>query len=68
MSIYYQSEAYKNGLQLGDTIVAVNNKKIENLTDKKFYEELKKEGKAIKLTIRRNLKQTDISFKLRYLL
>ena len=39
MSIYYQSEAYKNGLQLGDTIVAVNNKKIENLTDKKFRSE-----------------------------
>ena len=68
MSIYYQSEAYKNGLQLGDTIIAINNKKLDNLTDKKFYEELKDEGKTIKLTILRNQKHMDITFKLKYLL
>ena len=68
MSIYYQSEAYKNGLQLGDTIMAINNKKLENMNDKEFYKELKKERKTTKLTILRNQKQTDISFKLRYLL
>jgi C-terminal processing protease CtpA/Prc len=68
LSIYYQSEAYKNGLKLGDTIIAINNKKLKKMTDKKFYEELKHEGKTIKLTILRNQKHLDITFKSKYLI
>lgn len=68
MSIYYQSEAYKNGLQLGDTIVAINDKKVNDLTDKQFYNEQKDKGKKIKLTVLRKNKQSDISFVLKHLL
>ncbi|MGC3979121.1 MAG: aspartyl protease family protein [Paludibacteraceae bacterium] len=68
MSIYYQSEAYKNGLQLGDTIIAINNRKLDSLTDKEFYKELKTKGKIVKLTTIRNQKHIDIIFKLNYLL
>ncbi len=68
LSLYYQSEAYKNGVQLGDTIVSINDKKILNLTDKQFYDELKKERETIKITVLRDNKQRDISFALKYLL
>lgn len=68
MSIYYQSEAYKNGLELGDTIIAINNKQLANMTDKEFYKELKRKGKTIKLTILRNNKHIDVTFKSEYLL
>ena len=68
MSIYYQSDAYKNGIQLGDTIISINDKMVQNLTDKKFYDELTGEGKKVKLTVLRGNKQSDFTFELKHLL
>jgi len=68
MSIYYQSDAFKNGVQLGDSIVLINNKKVTDLSDKELQEELKGEGKAIKLTIVRNKKRIKSIFVQNYLL
>jgi len=68
MSVYYQSEAYKNGLRLGDTIVSINNKKLIYLSEQEFYNELKLEGKTIKLTVLRSGESVDILFLLKYLL
>ena len=68
MSIYYQSDAYKNGIQLGDTIISINDKMVQNLTDKKFYDELTDEGKKVKLTVLRGNKQSDFTFELKHLL
>ncbi len=67
MSIYYQSDAYKNGIRLGDTIVSINNKKVRDLTEQEFYNEMKKEGKQIKVTVLRSGKYIDILFVLMYL-
>jgi len=67
-SIYYQSEAYKNGIRLGDTIVSINNKKISDLTERKFYNEMKSEGKEITITVLRNEKTIHISLLLKYML
>lgn len=66
-SIYYQSEAYKNGLQLGDTIININNQKIEDLTDNEFYSILKNRDK-VTLTITRDKKELKVSFTPEYLL
>lgn len=68
MSIYYQSGAYKNGLRLGDTIVSINNKNVKDLSEQDFNNEMKEEGKQIKLTIIRDNKPKEISFYLKYLL
>lgn len=68
MSIYYQSDAYKSGIQLGDTIVSVNNKKVKDLSEQELKNEMKEEGKQVKLTILRNKKPIEISFYLKYLL
>lgn len=68
MSIYYQSDAYKNGLRLGDTIVSINNKNVKDLSEQDFNNEMKEEGKQIKLTIIRDNKPKEISFYLKYLL
>lgn len=68
MSVYYQSDAYKNGIKIGDTIVAINEKKVKDLTEKEFYEQMKGERKQIKVTVLRNENPVDISFYLRYLL
>jgi hypothetical protein len=67
-TIYYQSEAYMNGLRLGDSIVSINNKKVRELTEQEFNEEMKAEGKEIKMTLLRNEGLIDISFTLKYLL
>ncbi|WP_108823095.1 aspartyl protease family protein [Dysgonomonas sp. Marseille-P4361] len=66
-SIYYQSEAHQNGLQLGDTIIKINNKDIGGLTDSEFYNILRNRDKVI-LTITRNEKESKISFTPKYLL
>jgi|GEM_PF-5152582 len=66
--ICYQSEVYKNGLELGDSIVSINNKKVSEMTEKEFYNEMKQEGKEIKLTVKRDNKFIDIPFTLKYLL
>lgn len=68
MSIYYQSGAYKNGLRLGDTIVSINSKNVKDLSEQDFNNEMKEEGKQIKLTIIRDNKPKEISFYLKYLL
>ncbi len=68
MSIYYQSDAYKNGIRLGDTIVSINNKKVKDLTEKEFFNEMKEEGKQIKVTVLRRGEYIDILFVLMYLL
>jgi hypothetical protein len=68
MSIYYQSEAYKSGIRLGDSIVSINNKKVKDLSEQEFKDEMKEEGKQVKLTILRNKKPIEISFYLKYLL
>ena len=67
-AIYYQSEAYKNGLRLGDTIVSINNKKISELTEQEFYKEMKLKRDEMKLSVVRNKQQIDISFVLKCLL
>jgi hypothetical protein len=68
MSIYYQSDAYKSGIRLGDTIVSINNKRLKDLSELEFKDEMKDEGKQVKLTILRNKKPIEISFYLKYLL
>ncbi len=68
MSIYYQSAAFKNGVQLGDSIILINNKKVTDLSDKELQEELKGEGKTIRLTIVRNKKRINRTFVQNYLL
>lgn len=68
MSVYYQSDAYKNGIKLGDRIVAINDKKVIDLTEKEIYEEMKGEGKQIKVTVLRDENPVEISFYLKYLL
>ena len=68
MSIYYQSNAFKNGVRLGDSIILINNKKVTDLSDKELQEELKGEGKTIKLTILRNKKRINSTFVQNYLL
>lgn len=68
MSVYYQSDAYKNGIRLGDTIVSINNKKLKDLTEQEFYKEMKSEGQTVKLTVLREGKSVDILFLLKYLL
>ncbi|NLO69874.1 MAG: PDZ domain-containing protein [Porphyromonadaceae bacterium] len=68
MSVYYQSDAYKNGIKLGDTIVAINDKKVKDLTEKEFYEEMNGEGKQIKVTVLRNENLIEVSFYLKYLI
>ena len=67
-TIYYQSEAYKNGLILGDSIVSINNKKVSELTEQEFYEEMKLERDEMKVSVIRDEQQIDISFVLKYLL
>lgn len=67
-SIYYESEAYKNGLELGDTIVSINNKKISNLSEKEFSDELKGDGKHVSLVLSRKGKLIEVSFKIGHLL
>ena len=67
-TIYYQSEAYKNGLRLGDLIVSINNKKVSELTEQEFYEEMRFEKEEMKISIIRDEQQIDISFALKYLL
>lgn len=67
-SIYYQSPAYKKGVRLGDTIVSINNKRVKDLSEQEFKDEMKGEGKQVKLTILKNKKPTEISFYLKYLL
>ncbi|MDL2239554.1 aspartyl protease family protein [Bacteroidales bacterium OttesenSCG-928-K03] len=68
ISIYYQSEAYKNGIRLGDTIISINNKNVKNLTEKEFYNEMKEEGKQIKVIVLRDEKPFEILFKLKYMI
>ncbi len=68
MSVYYQSDACKNGIKLGDTIVEINDKKVKDLTGKEFYEEMNGEGKQIKVIVLRNEKPIEISFYLKYLI
>ncbi len=68
MSIYYQSDAYKSGIRLGDTIVSINNKRVKDLSEQEFKDEMKEEGKQVKLAILRNKKPIEISFYLKYLL
>jgi len=67
MSIYYQSEAHQNGLQLGDTIIAVNKKPVRDMTDKELSKIMK--GKdEVTLTIVRKGKEENVSFTPKYLL
>ena len=68
MSVYYQSEAYRNGIRLGDTILSINGKIVKDLTEQKFCNELQEKGKQIKVTVLRAGKTTEISFQLKYLL
>jgi len=68
MSVYYQSDAYKKGIRLGDKILTINGKHVKDLTEKEFYKELKGEGKQIKVTVLRNENPVEISFYLKYLL
>ena len=60
-SIYYQSEAYKNGLQLGDTIIKINNRDIKDITNSEFYD-IQKNKNEIKLTITRYNEVLNVSF------
>lgn len=68
MSIYYQSDAYKNGVRLGDTIITVNNKKLKDLSEQELRNEMKNEGEQITLTLLKNGEPIEVSFYLRYLL
>lgn len=67
-SIYYQSDAYKNGLRLGDSIISINNKKVSELTEQEFYNEMKLKREDMKVTVRRDDQQIDISFTLKHML
>lgn len=66
-SIYHQSDACKNGLQLGDTIIEMNNKKIKDLTESEFYEILKSKDEIV-FSITRSKKELQISFTPKYIL
>jgi len=67
-SIYYQSDAFKNGIRLGDSIIYINNKKVQDLSDDEFQKELEIEGKTIKMTILRGKKHINSSFILKHLI
>lgn len=66
-SLFHQSEACKNGLQLGDTIIEINDRNLSNMKDDEFYNIMKGKDR-ISLKISRNQKQTEISFTPKYLL
>ena len=67
-SIYYESEAHQNGLELGDTITSINNKQVKNLTAEEFYKELREDGRVVNLTVNKRDKDKNISFKIKDLL
>ena len=67
-TIYYQSEAYKNGLRLGDSIVSINNVKVSELTEQEFNEEMKAKREEMKVIVLRDEQIIEISFTLKYLL
>lgn len=66
-SIYDQCEAFQNGLQLGDTIIKINNREVAEILDNEFNDFLKSE-KPTRLIILRDQKEISISFTPKYLL